>query len=105
VALSALVTRTIESLGRCPGLRMRQRLWRYKAQFSYLLVLYQDQTLPRPCCCIGVGLPSLYSHGFSCRTRTGAVRINSGGKAVLACRQVATVLCALGKASHVFAID
>src|SRR5207302_9405029 len=21
---------------RCPGLRMRQRLWRYKAQFSYL---------------------------------------------------------------------
>ena len=49
-------------------------------------------------------MSSLYSHGFFPGTRPSAVGVNPGGKDVLACRQVATVLCALGKASHVLAI-
>jgi hypothetical protein len=36
---------------------------------------------------------------------TGLKGINSGGNDVLTCRQVATVLSALGKAPHVLAID
>jgi len=30
-------------------------------EFSYLRIPYQNQTLPRPGCCVRVGLPSLYS--------------------------------------------
>jgi hypothetical protein len=47
----------------------------------------------------------LYSYGFSPRTLTGLKGINAGGNYVLACRQVATVLSALGKAPHVLAVD
>ncbi len=52
----------------------------------WLWVLYQPQILSRPGCCVGVGLPSLYSHRLSPRTSTGAIRVNPDGKAVLACR-------------------
>src|SRR5436190_3435721 len=69
-----------------------------------LPVSYQNQIPSRPGCSIGVSLTSLHSHSFFPRTRTGAIGINSSRNYVLACRQVATVLCALGKASHVLAI-
>jgi hypothetical protein len=70
-----------------------------------LPIPYQNQIPSRPGCRIGVSLASFYSHGFSPGTRTNTIGINSSGNYVLACRQVATVLCALGKASHVLAID
>src|SRR5437762_3256746 len=70
-----------------------------------LLVPYQDQPLSRPAYGIGVGLASCYSQRFSPRAGTDLIRINSGGKDVLACRHVAIVVSALGKASHVLAID
>src|SRR5437667_12794495 len=76
-----------------------------KSSGHYLPVPYQNQILSRPGCGKGVGLPSLYSQGFSPRTGTGAVGIDSGGKAVLACRQIAVVVSALRKASYVLAID
>jgi hypothetical protein len=47
----------------------------------------------------------LYSHGLSARTGTGAIGINPDGEAVLARRQVAIVIIALGKASHIFAVN
>ena len=47
----------------------------------------------------------MYSQGCSPRTGIGTVGINSGGKAVLTCRQVAIVVLALTKASYVLAID
>ena len=50
-------------------------------------------------------MSSLHSHGFFPRTGTSAIGINSGGKAVLTCRQVAIVVLALTKASYVLAID
>ncbi len=50
-------------------------------------------------------MPSLYSYGFSRRTLTGLIGINPGDNDVLARRQVTTVVSALGKASHVMAID
>src|SRR5882724_6239405 len=70
-----------------------------------LMVSYQNQIPSRPGCSIGVGLSSLYSHCFFPGSATSAIGINSGDKNMLACRQVATVLCALSKASHVLAID
>src|SRR5439155_18149503 len=70
-----------------------------------LRVSYQNQIPSRPGCSIGVGLSSLYSHGFFPGPATSAIGINSGDKNVLACRQVARVASALGKASHVLAID
>jgi hypothetical protein len=50
-------------------------------------------------------VPSLYGHGLSPRTGTALIGINPGGNDVLTCRQIATVISALGKASHVLAID
>ena len=50
-------------------------------------------------------MPSLYSYGFSRRTLTGLIGINPGDNVVLACRQVAAVVSALGKASHILSID
>src|SRR6266480_3958250 len=70
-----------------------------------LTVSYQNQIPARPGCGIGVGLSSFYSYCFSRRTLTGLIGINSGGNYVLACRQVAAVVSALGKASHVLSID
>src|SRR6266516_6165989 len=70
-----------------------------------LPVSYQDQISSRPGCGIGVGLSSFYSYGFSPRTLTGVIGINSGDKDVLACRQVPIVVSALGKASHVLSVD
>src|SRR6266403_5814522 len=70
-----------------------------------LLVSYQNQIPSRPSRCIGVGLASFYSQGFSPRTGTDAIGINSSDNDMLACGQVAVVIPALGKASHVLAID
>jgi len=50
-------------------------------------------------------VPSLYSYSFPRRTLTGLIGINPGDNDVLTCRQVATVVSALGKASHVLSID
>ena len=47
----------------------------------------------------------MYSQGFSPRTGTGAVGIDSGGNYMLTCRQVAVVVSAFTKASYVLAID
>src|SRR5436190_23889800 len=76
-----------------------------KSSWHYLVVPYQSQILSRPGCGIGVGLPSLYSQGFSPRTGTGTVGINSSGNYVLTCRQIAVVISALSKTSYVLAID
>src|SRR6184192_4891248 len=76
-----------------------------KSSWHYLVVPYQNQIRSRPGCGVGVGLPGFHSQGFSPRTGTGAVGIDSGGKAVLACGQVAVVVSALSKASYVLAID
>src|SRR5437868_2800958 len=70
-----------------------------------LRVPYQNQSPSRPGCGIGVGLSSFYIYGFSPRTLTGVIGINSGDKDVLACRQVPIVVSALGKASHVLSVD
>src|SRR5882672_11913217 len=70
-----------------------------------LWVPYQNQISARPGCCIGVGLPSFYIYGFSPRTLTSLKGSNSGGNDMLACRQVASVISALGKASHILAIN
>src|SRR6266436_3201795 len=70
-----------------------------------LPVSYQNQIPARPGCGIGVGLPSLYSYGFSPRTLTGLKGINPGGNDVLPCRQVPIVVSALGKAPHVLSVD
>src|SRR5206468_11982595 len=74
-------------------------------KLSYLRVPYQNQLLSRPCCSVGVGLPGFYGQGFSCRTFTAGIWVTSRRKSVLACRQVAIVISALGKASHVLAIN
>ena len=50
-------------------------------------------------------MSSLYSHGCFPGSDTTAVRIDSGDKNVLACRQVGTVASALGKASRVLSVD
>jgi hypothetical protein len=50
-------------------------------------------------------LPSFDVQSFSRRTGTGLIGINPGDNDVLACRQIATVVSALGKASHVLAVD
>src|SRR5205823_12249742 len=76
-----------------------------KSSCHCLLVPYQNQILSRPGCGKGVGLSSLYSQGFSPRTGTVAVGIDSGGNYVLACRQIAVVVSALSKTSYVLAID
>jgi hypothetical protein len=47
----------------------------------------------------------LYGQGLSPRTGTGLIGISPGGYDVLPGRQIATVVSALGKASHVLAID
>src|SRR5438094_459814 len=74
-------------------------------KLSCLLVSYQNQLPSRPGCGVGVGLPSLYGQCFSCRTFTAGIGVTSRRKRVLACRQVAIVISALGKASHVLAIN
>src|SRR5947208_13510137 len=76
-----------------------------KSSWHYLVVPYQSQILSRPGCGKGVGLPSLYSQGFSPRAGIVTVGIRSGGNDVLTCRQVAVVVSALTKASYVLAID
>jgi hypothetical protein len=76
------------------------KMWRH-----CLLVPYQNQIASGPAGGKGVGLASFYSQGFSPRTDTASIGINSGDKDVLACRQVAVVISALGKASHLLAID
>jgi len=74
-------------------------------KLSYLRVPYQNQLLSRPCSSVGVGLPGFYGQGFSRRTLTTRIRIYPGRKGVLACRQVAIVISAFSKASHILAID
>src|SRR5262245_19595542 len=69
------------------------------------LVLYQSHTPSRLACGIGIGLPSFDVQSFSRRPDTGFIGTNPSGNGVLACRQIAAVMSALGKASHVFAID
>src|SRR5437763_17101832 len=75
-----------------------------KSSWHYLVVPYQNQIRSRPGCGVGVGLPGFHSQSCSPRMGTGAVAIRSGGKAVLACWQVAVVVTALRKASYVLAI-
>src|SRR6266478_7561804 len=70
-----------------------------------LPVSYQNQIPSRPGRGIGVSLPSLHSQGFSARTLTGLKGISSGDNDVLSCGQVARVVSALRKASHVLSID
>jgi hypothetical protein len=74
-------------------------------KLSFLLVPYQTQIPSRPGCRIGVGVPSLYGQGLSARTCTGLMGISPDGYDVLAGRQIATVVSALAKGSHVLAID
>jgi hypothetical protein len=50
-------------------------------------------------------MAGFYSQSLSPRTGTGLMGISPGGYDVLAGRQVATVVSAFGKASHVFAIN
>src|SRR6266480_6603860 len=76
-----------------------------KSSRHKLLISYQNQIPSRPGCGIGVGLSSFYNQGLSPRTLTGLIGINSGGKDVLACRQVPIVVSALGKASHILSVD
>src|SRR5215510_14616076 len=66
------------------------------------LVLYQSHAPSRLACGIGIGLPSFYVQSFSRRPDTGFIGTNPSGNGVLACRQIATVMSALGKTSHVF---
>ena len=64
-----------------------------QAKLSYLRgwrrltpVRHQSHIPSRQGCGKGIGLPSLYSQGFSRRLRTGHVGINPGDNGVLACR-------------------
>src|SRR5262249_30426176 len=70
-----------------------------------LRVPYQPQIPSRPGGCEGVGLPSLYVDGLSPRPDTTASGFSAHGEAVLACRQIAPVIIALPKTSHVLAIN
>jgi len=70
-----------------------------------LPVPHESHIPSRQACGKGIGLPSFDVQSFSRRTGTGLIGINPGDNDVLACRQVATVVSALGKASHVLAID
>src|SRR5439155_22103023 len=70
-----------------------------------LRVSNQNQLPSRPRCGVGVGLPSFYGQGLSRRTLTAGIGINSGGKSMLARRQIATVISALGITAHVLASD
>jgi hypothetical protein len=70
-----------------------------------LLVPYQNQIPSGPACGKGVGLTGLYSQGLSPRALPAWIGINPGDYDVLACRQVATVVSAFGKASYVLAIN
>src|SRR5437016_4897483 len=76
-----------------------------KTQRHSLLVPYQTQLLSRPGGGIGIGLPGLYSHALSRRALPAGIGINPGGNDMLACRQIATVISALSKASHILAIN
>src|SRR5262245_3093638 len=69
------------------------------------LVPHQNQILSRPRCGEGVGLSSLYAQSFAPWALPAGIGINSGDNSVLTCRQVATVVPALGKASYVLTID
>jgi len=61
-------------------------LFALQDKLSCLVASYQNQFPSRPSCGINVSLPSLYSHGLSPRTGTGAIGINSGRQPVLAGR-------------------
>ena len=94
-----------------PSMLLRDSQTR-QAKLSYLiewhrltLVLHQSHIPSRQACSKGIDLPSFDVQSFSRRTGTGHIGINPGGNDVLACRQVATVASALGKASHILAID
>jgi hypothetical protein len=83
-----------------------------QAKLSYLidwhrltLIPHQSHFSSRQACGKGIGLPSFDVQSFSRRTGAGLIGINPGGNNVLACRQVATVVSALGKSSHILAID
>src|SRR5215831_18614315 len=73
--------------------------------YRLTLVLYQSHFPSRLACGIGIGLPSFDVQSFSRRKDTGFIGTNPSGNGVLASRQVAAVMSALGKGSHVFAID
>src|SRR6266481_6459847 len=105
-----LVSRKLAPISRqrtaVPSMLLRDSLPR-QDKLSYLidwhrltLVLYENHILSRPACGVGVCLPSLYRQGFARRASTGLKGIDSGGKAVLTCRQVATVISALSKGCH-----
>ena len=74
-------------------------------KLCYLRILYQTQISSGPGCSVRVGLPSLYSQGLSPWTGTGLMGFTPDGYDVLPGRQIATVVSALAKASHVLAID
>ena len=110
-----LVSRMLVPISRqrtaIPSMLLRDSLPR-QDKLSYLidwhrltLVLYQSHIPSRQTCGKGIGLPSFDVQSFSRRSGTGLIGINPGCNDVLACRQVATVVSALGKASHVLAID
>src|SRR5262249_60252654 len=69
------------------------------------LVLYQSHAPSRLACGIGIGLPSFYVQSFSRRPDTGLIGTNPSGNGVLAWGQVATVMSALAKTSHLSPID
>jgi len=69
------------------------------------LVPHQSHIPSRHACSKGIGLPSFDVQRFLRRTGTAWIGINPSGNDVLACRQVSTVVSALGKASHILAID
>ena len=50
-------------------------------------------------------MSSLYSYGFLSWALPARIGINADGNRVLACWQVATIISALGKASHVLGIN
>ena len=86
------------------GMLLRDSLFRQDI-LSCLRIPYQNQIPSRPGCGIAVGLSSFYSQGLSPRTGTGLMGFSPGGYDVLSGRQIATVVSALAKASHVLAID
>jgi hypothetical protein len=88
------------------GALLRQDKLYYLIEWRRLtLVLYQSHIPSRQTGGKGIGLPSFDVQSFSRRTGTGLIGINPGGNDVLAWRQITTVASALGKASHILAVD
>jgi hypothetical protein len=83
-----------------------------QAKLSYLIewhrltpVRHESHIPSRHACGKGIGLPSYDVQSFSRWAGTARIGINPGDNHVLAWRQIATVVSALGKASYILAID